>query len=54
MYRITVRLSKQEIKTYGRPQALQAGMLLDADILQETRSLYEWVLEPLFSLSGKL
>ncbi len=54
MYRITVDLSAQTIKAYGRPQPLQAGMLLDADILQETRRLYEWVLEPLYSLSGKL
>jgi len=30
------------------------GMLLDADILQDTRRLYEWVLEPLYSLTGKL
>ncbi|MFO1882602.1 hypothetical protein, partial [Pseudomonas aeruginosa] len=27
---------------------------LDADILQDTRRLYEWVLEPLYSLTGKL
>ncbi|MEI0668290.1 hypothetical protein VUS98_32995, partial [Pseudomonas aeruginosa] len=25
-----------------------------ADILQDTRRLYEWVLEPLYSLTGKL
>lgn len=54
LYRITVNLSAQTIKAYGRPQSLQAGMLLDADILQEKRRLYEWVLEPLYSLSGKL
>jgi membrane fusion protein len=29
-------------------------MLVDADILQEKRKLYEWVLEPLYSLTGKL
>lgn len=38
---------------YGKPQLLQSGMLLDADILQESRRLYEWVLEPLYSLTGK-
>ena len=54
LYRIAVNLSAQTIKAYGRPQALQAGMLLDADILQEKRRLYEWVLEPLYTLSGKL
>lgn len=53
-YRITVNLAKQTVEAYGQPQQLQAGMLLDADILQETRHLYEWVLEPLYSLTGKL
>lgn len=54
LYRITVDLSAQTVKAYGRQQALQAGMLLEADILQEQRRLYEWVLEPLYTLSGKL
>ncbi len=53
-YRIIVRLPAQTIRAYGAQQPLQAGMLIDADILQEKRRLYEWVLEPLYSLSGKL
>jgi hypothetical protein len=28
-------------------------MRLDADILQETRRLYEWMLEPLYSITGQ-
>lgn len=54
VYRITVELAQQVIHAYGRPQPLQAGMLLEADVLQDTRRLYEWVLEPLYSLTGKL
>lgn len=54
LYRITVVLEKQSITAYGQAQPLQAGMLVDADILQEKRKLYEWVLEPLYSLTGKL
>ena len=54
LYRINVSLDSQTITAYGQPQALQAGMLLDADVLQDTRHLYEWVLEPLLSLTGKL
>ncbi|MEQ1549488.1 MAG: HlyD family efflux transporter periplasmic adaptor subunit [Chakrabartia sp.] len=54
LYRVTVKLAAQTVNAYGKPQSLQAGMLLDADVLQEQRRLYEWVLEPLFSLSGKL
>lgn len=54
LYRITVDLATQAVTAYGQPQSLQAGMSLDADILQERRRLYEWVLEPLYSLTGKL
>jgi membrane fusion protein len=54
LYRITVRLSSQSIQDYGRAQPLQSGMLLEADVLRETRRLYEWVLEPLYSVAGKL
>ncbi len=53
LYRITVKLASQTVNAYGQSQALQAGMLLEADVLQEKRRLYEWVLEPLYSLSGK-
>jgi membrane fusion protein len=53
-YRITVALESQTVTAYGKPQPLQAGMTLQADILQERRRLYEWVLEPLYSMTGKL
>ncbi|MFZ3194530.1 MAG: HlyD family efflux transporter periplasmic adaptor subunit [Moraxellaceae bacterium] len=54
VYRIHVRLAQQAITAYGQQQPLQAGMVLDADILQERRRLYEWVLEPLYTISGRL
>lgn len=54
LYLITVALETQTITAYGVAHPLQVGMLLEADIMQETRRLYEWVLEPLFSLTGKL
>lgn len=53
LYRLRVQLDEQAVMAYGKAQPLQSGMLLDADILQESRHLYEWVLEPLYSLTGK-
>lgn len=53
-YRIIVALESQTVTAYGRPQPLEAGMTLQADILQEQRRLYEWVLEPLYSMTGNL
>jgi membrane fusion protein len=54
LYRILVRLQSQTVTAYGEPRALKAGMLLEANVLQERRRLYEWVLEPLYSVTGKL
>ena len=54
VYAITVDLKAQNLTVYGQSRELQAGMRLDADILQERRRLYEWMLEPLYSMSGKL
>ncbi|NCE89411.1 HlyD family secretion protein [Pseudomonas sp. L13] len=53
-YRLRIQLDVQTALAYGEPRPLQSGMLLEADVLQDTRRLYEWVLEPLYSLTGKL
>lgn len=53
-YRVLVALDRQSITAYGKSEPLRPGMRLDADILGEHRKLYEWVLEPLYSLHGKM
>lgn len=54
IYIVKARIDKQSIMIYGNKKQLQVGMTFEADILQETRSLYEWVFEPLITISGKL
>lgn len=54
VYRITVQLASQSAHVYGKPQALQAGMQLEADVLQDTRRIIEWMFESVLSLKGKL
>lgn len=54
LYRVIVALPSQTIKAYGKQEPLHAGMRVEADILRDTRHLYEWVLEPLYSVSGSL
>ena len=54
IYRIVVALDRQTITAYGQEQPLQAGMQLEADVALERRKLYEWVLEPLYTLTGRL
>lgn len=53
-YRVTVELDSPTISVYGNAQPLQAGMLLEADIIQDRRRLYEWALEPIYSVTGKM
>lgn len=54
LYRIRVRLDRQSVKAYGRELPLKSGMAVDASILLEQRRLYEWVLEPLYSIAGRV
>ncbi len=54
MYRINVALKAPTVMAYGRPEPLQAGMQLDADIELERRGLLEWLFEPLISLRGQV
>lgn len=54
LYRITVGLSKQHVLAYGQPQALQPGMVVDANVLLDRRRIYEWILDPLYSVLGKV
>lgn len=53
LYRIQVTLTKQSITAYGAEHSLKAGMTLDADIVQDTRSVWEWFLEPVFAAKEK-
>lgn len=52
-YRVVVRLDSQSVKAFGKNEPLRPGFVLEADILGEKRKLWEWVLEPLYSLTGQ-
>jgi membrane fusion protein len=54
IYRVTVELARQTATAYGEQVPLQPGMQLEADVAIESRRLIEWVLDPLYSLTGKL
>ena len=53
-YRVSVKMERQTIEAMGKQQRLRPGMLLEADILGERRQLWEWVFEPIQSLTGNL
>jgi len=54
VYRVVVALRSQAVMAYGTPRTLRPGMEVEADVLLETRRLYEWALEPLYALAGRL
>lgn len=53
-YRVVVQPEEQTVRAYEQAFPLQAGMLLDADIQLDRRTLFEWVFDPLYSLAGTL
>lgn len=52
LYRIRVALDRQDMLAYGASLPLKPGMTLDADVLQQRLKIWEWMLEPLLSVSG--
>lgn len=54
VYRITVALEAQTVRAKNKDMPLQAGMLLDADVWLERRSILQWIFAPLYTLSGKV
>jgi membrane fusion protein len=51
MFRIHVQLKDQVINAKGGSTfGLKPGMTLDADVIQDTRAVWEWVFEPLIAV----
>ena len=53
LYRIRLTLDSQTITAYGKRLPLKSGMVINASIHLDHRRLYEWILEPLFSITGR-
>lgn len=54
VYRITVALDTPAYGPQGQELALRPGMRLEADLLQQTRRLYQWAFDPAMRLAEKL
>ena len=51
VYRIKVSLDKQTVLAYGNEVALKPGMTLQGDLITDSRTLMQWMLDPLFTLN---
>ncbi|MFA0813689.1 HlyD family secretion protein [Microbulbifer epialgicus] len=54
VFRVTAKLAQSSVNAYGRNFPLKSGMTLSADVQLGERSLLQWLLEPIYSLRGRL
>ncbi len=54
VYRVDVRLDAQHVAVGDQKLPLRSGMMVNADILQEKRRVWEWVFEPVLSLQQRM
>ncbi|WP_045412630.1 HlyD family secretion protein [Vibrio owensii] len=54
LYQVKVELTKPTITVYGKEERLVSGMTVVADVELDTRKIYEWILEPLYTIKGKI
>ena len=54
VYLVEAQLTRETITAYGREIRLKNGMSLSADVFLSERTIMEWLLEPLYSLTGRL
>jgi membrane fusion protein len=53
VYRVDVELERQSVAALGQEFPLRPGMLVNADLLLEKRTLLEWLFEPVLRLKGR-
>lgn len=54
VFRVSATLKQTSIQAYGKELSLKPGMTLSADVELSERTLLQWLLEPIFSLNGRL
>jgi len=54
LYQVRVELEKPTITVYGKEELFVPGMTVTADIELDTRKVYEWLLEPLYTIKGRI
>ncbi|WP_396675407.1 HlyD family secretion protein [Microbulbifer sp. JSM ZJ756] len=54
VFKVSAQLSQPSVRAYGENFPLKPGMTLSADVQLAERSLLQWLLEPIYSLKGRL
>ncbi|WP_419419197.1 HlyD family efflux transporter periplasmic adaptor subunit [Legionella sp. D16C41] len=53
-YKVNAKLSSQYAKIYGKKKKLHQGMTITAIITGPKQKLWQWILDPIFSMYGEL
>lgn len=53
LYRIRVLPKQQSITAYNKSIRFKPGMTADADIVQDRRSIWEWILDPILAVAKR-
>jgi membrane fusion protein len=54
VYRVDVALDRQNVSALGQEFSQRPGMLVNADLLLEKRTLFEWIFEPVLKLKERI
>jgi membrane fusion protein len=54
VFLVTARLQKETITAFGREEPLQVGAKFDADLILESRKVWEYAIEPLLAARSNL
>lgn len=54
VFKVSAELAQSSVRAYGKDFPLKPGMTLSADVQLAERSLLQWLLEPIYSLKGRL
>lgn len=54
VYRVRAKIESQYILAYGRSYKMKSGMLGVGSIIQEKRTILQWLFEPIYSIKGRL
>ncbi|MCW8126872.1 HlyD family secretion protein [Microbulbifer halophilus] len=54
VFQVSAELGRPSVRAYGKDFSLKPGMTLSADVQLAERSLLQWLLEPIYSLKGRL
>jgi membrane fusion protein len=54
VFRVDAHLMQRRVRAYGKEFPLKPGMTLTADVRLADRTLLQWLLEPIYSMKGRL